>query len=180
MSPPFEVPEPMECSNSEHGWYALQVKAGREKWVACILRNKGFTEFLPLYASYRRWSDRMQQVDLPLFPGYVFCSFDPNRRLPILITPGVIHVVGMGGAPTPVDPGEIGALQSVVASGLLMQPWPFLKVGQRVVIQHGPLRNMEGILTEIRGQRNLIISITLLQRSVAVSIERAGVRPVAA
>jgi transcription antitermination factor NusG len=164
----FEVPDPMERDSSEYGWYALQVKAGREKSVAGLLRNKGFAEFLPLYASYRRWSDRMQQVDLPLFPGYVFSSFDPHRRLPILITPGVIHIVGLGGTPAPVDQGEISALQSVVASGVLMQPWPFLKAGQRVVIQHGPLRNIEGILTEIKGQRNLIISITLLQRSVAV------------
>lgn len=180
MSLPLEVPELAERVSSEYGWYALQLKAGREKSVACLLRNKGFAEFLPLYASYRRWSDRLQQVDLPLFPGYVFCRFDPHRRLPILITPGVIHIVGLGGTPVPVDQREINALQSVVASGLLMQPWPFLKVGQRVVIQHGPLRNMEGILTEIKGQRNLIISITLLQRSVAVCIERAGVRPVAA
>lgn len=170
----------MESGNREHPWYALSVKVGREKSVACLLRNKGFSEFLPLYTSCRRWSDRIQQVELPLFPGYVFCRFDFHARLPILVTPGLFHIVGMGNTPAPVDPGEISALQSVVASGLLMQPWPFLRVGQRVIIQQGPLRNMEGILTEIKGQRNLIISITLLQRSVAVCVERAGVRPVAA
>jgi len=158
-------------------WYALRVRTSHEKAVACLLRHKGFNEFLPLYASCRRWSDRIQQIDLPLFPGYVFCRFNAQDRLPILTTPGIVHVVGLGRIPEPVDEREITALQSVVESGLLMQPWPFLKVGQRVVIEQGPLRNVEGILKEAKGSRNLIISITLLQRSVSVCIERAGVRP---
>lgn len=165
--------------STQYPWYALRVRTSREKSVACLLRHKGFNEFLPLYASCRRWSDRIQQIDLPLFPGYVFCRFNAQDRLPILTTPGVVHVVGMGTTPEPVDEGEITSLQSVVESGLLMQPWPFLKVGQRVVIEHGPLRNVEGILKEVKGSRNLIISITLLQRSVGVCIERTGVRPLA-
>ena len=165
--------------NFQYPWYALRVRTSREKSVACLLRHKGFNEFLPLYASCRRWSDRIQQIDLPLFPGYVFCRFNALDRLPILTTPGIVHVVGLGHIPEPVDEREITALQSVVASGLLMQPWPFLKVGQRVVIEQGPLRNVEGILKEEKGIRNLIISITLLQRSVSVCIERTGVRPLA-
>jgi transcription termination/antitermination protein NusG len=166
--------------NFQHPWYVLKVRASREKSVAALLRYKGFTEFLPLYATFRRWSDRTKQVEVPLFPGYVFCRFDAENRLPILTTPNVVHVVGMAGIPEPVDEGELTALQRVVASGLLMQPWPFLKVGQRLIIQEGPLRNVEGILSEIKGLRNLIVSITILQRSVAVCIERAGVRPAAA
>jgi len=165
--------------STQYPWYALRVRTSREKSVACLLRHKGFNEFLPLYASCRRWSDRIQQIDLPLFPGYVFCRFNAQDWLPILTTPGVVYVVGMGTTPESVDEGEITSLQSVVKSGLLMQPWPFLKVGQRVVIEHGPLRNVEGILKEVKGSRNLIISITLLQRSVSVCIERTGVRPLA-
>ncbi len=165
--------------NYQHPCYVLRVRAGREKSVALLLRNKGFVDFLPLYSTYRRWSDRTKQVEVPLFPGYVFCRFDAENRLPILTTPHVVHVVGMGGAPEPVDEDELTALQRVVSSGLLMQPWPFLKVGQRLIIQQGPLRDVEGILTKIKGVSNLIISITLLQRSVAVCIERAGVRPAA-
>jgi transcription termination/antitermination protein NusG len=167
-------------ASSPHPWYVLRVRASREKSVASLLRHKGFTEFLPLYATYRRWSDRTKQVEVPLFPGYVFCRFDAEHRLPILTTPHVVHVVGTCGVPEPVDEAELTALQRVVASGLFLQPWPFLKIGQRLVIQEGPLRNVEGILTEIKGLRNLIVSITLLQRSVAVCIERAGVRPAAA
>jgi transcription antitermination factor NusG len=165
---------------SEYPWYVLRVKAGREKSVASLLRSKGFIEFLPLYVSCRRWSDRTKQIDLPLFPGYVFCRFDAYHRLPLLTTPGVSHILGMGGIPEPADEEEIAALQCVVRSGLLLQPWPFLRVGERVTLQEGPLRNVQGVLTEIKGARTLIVSITLLQRSVAVRVDRAEVRPAAA
>lgn len=165
---------------SEYPWYALQVKTSREKWIACLLRQKGYSEFLPLYTEARRWSDRVKELHVPLFPGYVFCRFNAERRMPILTTPGVIDVLGIAGVPEPVDESEINALQMVVDSGLLLKPWPFLRAGQRVVIQHGPLRNVEGILTEIKGDRNLVISVSLLQRSVAVQISRYEIRPAAA
>jgi transcription antitermination factor NusG len=178
MSVQDEVPTVTEPDRrAQHPWYVLRVQANREKTVASHLQCKGLTEFLPLYTTSRRWSDRTKLIQVPLFPGYVFCRFDADERLRILMTSHVLHVVGMGGIPAPVDEGELTALQRVVASGLLMQPWPFLKVGQRLVIQEGPLRNVEGVLTEIRGVRNLVVSITLLQRSVAVCIERSGVRP---
>jgi transcription antitermination factor NusG len=118
-------------------------------------------------------------MELPLFPGYLFCRFDFNQRLPILTTPGVINVVRLGSQPQPVPQHEIAALETVVRSGMLLRPWPFLKAGQRVVIQEGPLRNVEGLLSEIKGHNQLIVSISLLQRSVAVNIERACVRPIA-
>ena len=158
----------------------LQVKANREKSIACQLRQKGYAEFLPLYTEARQWSDRVKELQVPLFPGYVFCRFNARYRLPLLKTPGVLQVVGTAGMPEAVDESEIAALQSAVRSGLLLQPWPFLKLGHRVIVQDGPLRNVEGILTAIKGEKNLVISVTLLQRSVAVQIERSGVRPAAA
>lgn len=164
----------------QHPWYVLRVKANREKSIACMLRQKGYTEFLPLYTEARQWSDRVKELHVPLFPGYIFCRFDAQFRLPILKTPGVLHLVGVRGVPEPVDESEIAALQSAVTSGLFLQPWPFLKVGHKVIVQDGPLRNVEGILTAIQGEKNLIISVTLLQRSVAIKIERSGVRPAAA
>jgi len=166
--------------NAQYPWYVLRVKAGREQSTAFLLKQKGLTGFLPLYTSSRRWSDRTKLLEVPLFPGYVFCRFDVQNRLPILRTPGVLQIIGMGGVPEPVDETEIAGVQCVVRSGLLMQPWPFLKIGERVSFQDGPLRNVEGVLTEIKGQSNLIVSITLLQRSVAVRVERAAIRPVAA
>jgi transcription antitermination factor NusG len=138
---------------------------------------RGYPEFLPLYRSRRRWSDRLQDVDLPLFPGYVFCRLDIHRRLPALLIPGVVRIVGLGKTPIPVDDHEIAAVQAVAKSGLLAQPWPFLKAGQTVTIEEGPLRNVTGILTEINGSEQLIVSITLLQRSLAVAIPRQSIRP---
>ena len=91
---------------------------------------------------------------------------------------GVLHVVGFGNTPVPVDDSEMAALQAVAASGLLAQPFPFLRVGQTVRLEEGPLRNIEGILTEIQGAQHLLVSVSLLQRSVAVRVERKWARPV--
>jgi transcription antitermination factor NusG len=163
--------------DNQHRWFALRVRSRYEKLVSTLLRNKGYEEFLPLYWSRRRWSDRFQSVDLPLFPGYVFCRLDPQYRLPLLITPGVLHFVGVGRIPEPIDDGEIAAIQSTMRSGLRAQPWPFLKVGHRVRLEEGPLNGLEGILIEVRKQHRIVVSVTLLQRSVAVEIERQWVRP---
>jgi transcription antitermination factor NusG len=139
---------------------------------------RGYDGFLPAFRSRRRWSDRYRDVDLPLFPGYVFCRLDVRKRLPVLLMPGVVRIVGSGKTPVPVDEDEIASLQTVVRSGLLMQPWPFLRVGQMVTLEEGPLRNVTGILTEIDGSARLIVSITLLRRSLAVSVPRHSIRPV--
>lgn len=159
-------------------WFALRVKPRHEKATAWALHNKGYEEFLPQYRSRRRWSDRIKELDIPLFPGYVFCRFDPEDRLPVLTTPGVVSVIGMGKTPTPVEASEIVALQVVVQSGLQAQPWPFLEVGQAVRIELGPLAGLEGILTDFKNRQRLAVSVTLLQRSVAVEIERAWISPI--
>lgn len=158
-------------------WYALRVLSNHEKPVSAALMQRDYSEFLPMYRARRRWSDRYQDVDVPLFPGYVFCRLNVNNRLPVLMVPGVMHIVGIGKVPLPVEEQEIASIQAVVSSGILLQPCPFLKVGQTVRIEEGPLRNVQGILTEFDGAQKLILSITLLQRSLAVSIPRHAVRP---
>jgi transcription antitermination factor NusG len=158
-------------------WFALQVKQRYEQLTATILRNKGYEEFLPLYKCRRRWSDRQKQLDLPLFPGYLFCKLDPNNRLPILTTPGVILVVGIGKTPVPVDENEIAAVRSIVSSQLAAQPWTFLRAGQRVRIDHGPLRGVEGLFLNHKNQCRLVVSVTLLQRSVAVEVDSDWLTP---
>jgi transcription antitermination factor NusG len=157
--------------------FALRVKSRYEKVVAAMAHSKGYEEFLPLSCCRRRWTDRFKSVEVPLFPGYVFCRLDVERRLPLLIIPGVMHFVGLGRVPVPIDEAEIAMLQSAVRSGLGTEPWPFLDVGQRVRLAEGPLTGLEGILVEVRKQHRLIVSVTLLQRSVAVEIEREWVRP---
>ena len=161
----------------EYPWYALSVKARHEKKVSLELRGKGLNEFLPLYRSYHRSGGRLQPVLLPLFPGYLFCSFDIQHRLPVLTCPGVLSIVGYSNHPISLTAEELQAIETMTESGLELAPWPYLEVGERVFIQEGPLRGMEGILIGHKGNFRLIISIGLLQRSVSVEIDRCWVRP---
>jgi transcription antitermination factor NusG len=159
-------------------WFALQVRSNYEKLVQAALQSKGYTEFLPLYRKRTRWSDRMKELDLPLFPGYVFGRFPLHRRLPIVTIPGLVRIVGFGNVPEPVDEAELDAVRSFVASGLPLMPWPFLQLGDRVLIESGSLAGLEGILVQTKSQCRLVVSVGLLQRSVGVEIDREWVRPV--
>lgn len=156
-------------------WFALNTKFRYEDFAANHLRGKGYEVFLPIYKCRRRWSDRVKQLELPLFPGYLFCRFDAMDRLPILTTPGMIQIVGFGKTPVPVDEAEISALQTAIGSGLEREPWPFAQIGQKVRIECGPLRGVEGILLNIKGGHRLVLSVTLLQRSVAVEVNSSWV-----
>jgi len=159
-------------------WYALHVRTRFEKVVARNLRGKGYEEFLPLYSRTNRWSDRMKQIELPLFPGYVFCRFNVNDRLPILTIPGVNTVVGIGKNFLPVEVSELDAIRAVLKSGTYCEPWPFLEVGQRVRVEYGPLAGTEGLVTMVKNSCRLVISVNMLQRSVAVEIDRDCLKPV--
>jgi transcription antitermination factor NusG len=162
-------------------WYAIRVRSKFEHVASAVLSGKGYEQFLPLYRSSRQWSDRSKTLDLPLFPGYLFCRFDAeDRLLPILTTPGVISIVGAGRIPVAIPDREIEAIQTIIASGLLPQPWPHLSVGSRVVIERGPLAGIEGITLDVNKRHRLIISVPLLQRSVAVEIDRQWARPLPA
>jgi transcription antitermination factor NusG len=158
-------------------WFALQVRTRQELGVAEFLKGRGYKPFLPLCESRKVWSDRIKISDVPLFPGYLFCRVNIQDRLPILTAPGVIRIVGYNRLPIPVDEAEISAIQAIVSSGLPKQPWPFLKIGERVQITSGPLRGLDGILVDVRGGHHLVISVSLLQRSVAVKIDSAFVKP---
>jgi transcription antitermination factor NusG len=160
-------------------WYALQIRSKLGSLASATLCGKGYEAYLPLYRSGRRWSDRVKQLDLPLFPGYLFCRFDVLDRLPILTTPGVISVVGAGKTPIPVDDEEIEAVRAILRSGLAARPWPFLQVGSKVYIERGPLTGLEGIIANTDKVYRLIVSVNLLQRSVAVEIDREWARPIA-
>jgi transcription antitermination factor NusG len=159
----------------DYPWFALQVRTRHESGVAKYLQGQGYELFLPLYTCRKRWSDRVKEVQTPLFPGYLFCRFDPQDRLPVIKTPGVMQIVGANRVPVAVDEAEINAIQTLVASGIPNQPWPFLQVGDRVRIESGSLCGLEGILMDFKGAHRLVLSITLLQRSVSVEIDSAFV-----
>ncbi len=158
-------------------WFALNVKCRHEKVVASFLENRGHEWFLPVYKSRRCWSDRVKELDMPLFPGYLFCRFDMLNRLPVLMIPGVLSIVGGTKQPTPIDPAEISSLQTADQAGLSRVPWPFLRTGDRLKIAYGSLAGVEGILLKVKGRHRLVLSVTLLQRSVAVDIEDSWVTP---
>lgn len=158
-------------------WLALHVRSRQEKVVDHVLRQKGCEPFLPLYKARRPWSDRIQEVELPLFSGYVFCRFEIGHWMPILATPGVLRIVGFAGRPAIVDDGEIDAIKAIVSSQQECYPWPFVTIGQRVRVVHGCLSGVEGRLAAIKGQHRLIVNMTLLGRSCAVTIDEASVAP---
>jgi transcription antitermination factor NusG len=166
-----------QASGDGTKWYALHVKTRFEKTVALHLQHKGYEDYLPLYRQRRRWSDRVTEIQLPLFPGYIFCKFDVLRRLPILVIPGVISVIGVGKNPLAVSEDEIVAIQNVVRSGLTYKPSGYVTKGQWARIDRGPLQGQTGIVVAEKGVCRLIISVNLLQRSVAVEIDRDSVVP---
>jgi transcription antitermination factor NusG len=160
-----------------HRWYALYVRSRHEKTVENSLRGKGYCVFSPFYRTKRKRIDRIAEIEVALFPGYVFCQFDPNKRLPILMTPGVVEVVGRGNRPEPVDDTEIASIRTVALAGRPVQPWPFLRLGQRIRLEAGPLAGAEGIFLRVKDEYRLVVSITLLQRAVSVVIEKDAVAP---
>jgi transcription antitermination factor NusG len=161
-----------------HQWFAVRVRSNYERTTTTHLRQRGYEEFCPSFTSRRRWSDRTKTVEQFLFPGYVFSRLDPQDRLPVLTVPGVVGLVGFGKTPSPIPDREIENIRTMVQSGVLIQRWPFLEVGQSVLIEHGPLAGVEGILLELKGEFRLVVSVALLQRSVSAEIDRDWVRPV--
>jgi transcription antitermination factor NusG len=167
----------MSPSTDGTRWFALQVRTRWENSAAMLLSGKGYQTLLPTYETSKRWNGRVKQLKAPLFPGYVFCQFDAVNRLPILVTPGVISVVGRGRVPIPVDDAEITALQTIVSSGLSTEPWPYLEIGQKIRIESDALRGLEGILIKFKGNHRIVVSVSLLRRSVALEIDRNCVSP---
>src|ERR1035438_9760292 len=160
----------------EYPWYAIRTKARLEPVTLCALNGKGYESFLPTYRSRRKWSDRMVDVENPLFPGYLFSRFDVGRRLPILTTPGVLSIVSFGKEPGPVDNDEIEAVRTVLRSGLYAEPCPFLREGERVRIVSGPLTGLDGILEKKKTKHRIVISVTILQRSVSVELDSGWIK----
>jgi transcription antitermination factor NusG len=158
-------------------WFAVHVRSRYESLVARCLTAKGYECFLPTYWCRRRWSDRVKELELPLFPGYFFCRFQLEDRLPILKTPRLISIVGIAQNPVPVDEAEIEGVRKLVNSGLRHQPWPYVSIGQKVRIEYGSLWGLEGILQSFKGRHRIVVSVTLLQRSVAAEIDSSWVSP---
>ena len=161
----------MDLHGERGPWFAVLARTQREKLVTSLLERAGYECFLPVYRRRRRRSDRTRTCDAALFPGYLFCRLDPHDRLPVLSTPGVLQIVGVGKTPIPVADEEIIAIRRVLESGLSTMPWPYLNVGDAVRIEDGPLRGLTGIVVKFKSSTKLVVSVSLLQRSVAAEVQ---------
>ena len=161
-------------------WFALFIKPHKERSTYELLQQKGYETFLPFYLEKRKWANRQATREKPVFPGYLFCRFNARWRMPILTTPGVVNVLGFAGKPEPIDDGELLAIKKIAASPMGYNPCPYLEAGKRVRIIEGPLTGLKGILLERRQGRRLIVSVTLMQRSVAVELDHCAVDLIAA
>ncbi len=156
-------------------WLAFRVRPRHEKSTALQLRHKGQTYFLPLIREQRKWANRLSYVDLPLFPGYIFCRSHNFGLLPILSTPGVIDVIRAGTTPVPVRDEEIEALKRAIAASVPMEACPYVNSGEEVTITEGPLTGLTGIVMDVRNSRRLVLSVPLLRRSVLVELDARAI-----
>ncbi|HEY2389784.1 MAG TPA: transcription termination/antitermination NusG family protein [Candidatus Angelobacter sp.] len=163
----------------DNRWLALQVRAGWEIRCAYLLRERGYTEFLPLYQQKRKWSDREKIIPVPLFTGYLFLFFEANNRESITSVPGFIRFVGTGNTPVPIDDGEINALQIATTASVGHGPCAFLEVGQEVEVRNGPLAGLTGKIVRFKNKLRLVLSVAMLQKSMFVEIDGYEVAAVA-
>jgi transcription antitermination factor NusG len=156
-------------------WYALKVRTRSESVAALALQNRGYVSYSPVYQERRRYSDRMKAVETAAFPGYIFCRFNTNLKIPVLSSPAVEYIVGRAGNHVPIEESEIDAIRRFIAAG--GRAVPYLLTGQRVRIEFGPMAGIEGFFVRSGGAGRVTLSVDLLQRSIAVQIDHDYIRP---
>jgi transcription elongation factor/antiterminator RfaH len=171
---PLELPAEYLLSR----WYAAYTAPRHEKRVSLELEGQQIHSFLPLYTSVRRWKDRRKQIELPLFPGYVFVRMALRDRLQVLQLPGVVQLVSFQGKPAPVPDGEIEAMRNALAGRACVTPHPYLAVGRRVRVRSGSVAGLEGILVRRKQKFRVVLSIELIQRSMAIEVDESDIEPV--
>jgi transcription termination/antitermination protein NusG len=158
-------------------WYVVHLRSRHHAHVETNLHELGYKVFAPTYSPLARIGGRAHRSKQPLFPGYLFCALNPERRLPVLMVGGVIGILGAGKTLIPVAPEEIDAIRRAVASGLYYEPVPNFLPGDRVRVASGPLAGVVGVVAQHKGVRSLLISISLLNRSVAVELDKTSLEP---
>src|SRR5579863_9638977 len=160
-------------------WYALYTCPRHEKCVAQQIEQRSISCFLPLYRSVRRWKDRRKELELALFPGYVFVRLALKDRLRVLQLPSAVRLVSFNGQPAVLPEAEIEGLRQQLARGGGVEPHPYLRVGRRVRVCGGPMEGLEGIIVRRKDHCRLVFSLDLIMRSVAVEVDENDVEPVA-
>ena len=156
---------------SQSKWYAVQVRPTKEHKVYGSLLAKGYECLLP-FSSFRRLTAKgVGEVRRALFPGYLFCRLNlQENRMPLLLTPDVFGLVGFRGGAVPVEDTEIAAIRQIADAEFTVEPWPYVKAGSQVQLVAGPLSGLSGMVIERSDSTRLVVSVELLQRSVAVQI----------
>ncbi len=158
-------------------WYAVCVYPRHEKAVKSYLNRRGVNSFLPLYRSVRRWKDRQKELELVLFPGYVFVNLDVHDRLKVLESPSVVRFVTFQGRPASINENEVQSLAAGLEAGVKAEPHPYIREGKRVRVVRGPLAGMEGMMKRRKDRYRLVLSIDLIMRSVMLEVDEADVEP---
>lgn len=158
-----------------HSWYAVHIRSRSLQHVSEALAHKGYEIFSPTYSVAHHVGGRRKTVEKPLFPGYLFCAMDPNERMPVLMVSGVIAILGTANVPTPVAPDEINGIRRMVESGLPTEPYRLLEPGVILRVEQGPLKGVKGVLVTHRGSTRLVMTLSLLNRSVAAEIDSSWV-----
>lgn len=171
-------PGPLQPVEDALHWYAAYTHARHEKKVAQQLQQRGVENFLPLYHSVRRWKDRRKELDLVLFPGYVFVRLARSEKLRVLQLPGVLNFVTFNGQPAALPGDDIEALRRAMIHGVPTEHHPYLTTGRRVKVVRGPLAGAQGILLRLKNNCRIVISIDAIMRSVSVEIDEGDVVPV--
>jgi transcription antitermination factor NusG len=164
--------------NGEVRWYAIYTMSRHERRVAQDLSQRHLNSFLPTYRSVHRWKDRRKELELALFPSYVFVHAERKDRLQILQVPSVVSIVSFDGRPAVIPDAEIDALRCGLDSQMRLQPHPYLKVGKRVRIHSGPMAGQEGILIRRKDSCRVVLSIDFIMRSVSVEVDASDIEPV--
>jgi len=164
-------------SVAEQNWYALYTCPRHEKRVAQQIEQHRIACFLPIYRSVRRWKDRRKELELALFPGYVFVRIALPDRLRVLQLVGAVRFVSFNGHPVPLPNGEMESLMSGLSSGVRAEPHPYLQVGRRVRVRSGPLAGAQGILVRRKDKFRVVLSLDLIMRSVAVEVDESDIEP---
>ncbi|MEO8097091.1 MAG: UpxY family transcription antiterminator [Acidobacteriota bacterium] len=159
-------------------WFALQVRHQNERQTQRALEFRAWEALVPAYRVTRQWSDRAKEIEMPLFGGYVFCRFGLEDRVRVEDTPGVVRIVKFNGLAAPIEDSEIESIRQMVASKVPLTPWPYLKPGDRVRVERGPLRGLEGTLLRENDRARFVVSVELLQRSVAAEVDPDSVVPI--
>lgn len=169
---------PLPADYLEPHWCAACTASRQEKSIARQMAERNLEHLLPLYRTVHRWKDRNKELELPLFPGYVFVHITLKDRLRVLTLPGVTRFVGFNGRPAVIPDCEIRTLCEALAGGSHAEPHPYLKVGRRARICRGPMAGIEGVLIRKKGKLRFVLSVDLITSSVAVEVEEADIGPV--